>query len=252
MSRSESPEPQDRHADRLVALVPAAGVGARALRQSDAQIPKQYRLLAGQAMLRRTVQALLVDSRIDEVRVAVAPEDDQAVEVLAGLDGVICVPCGGETRAQTVYNALSEARLRTHDWALVHDAARPGLPADALGRLIDACLPNGVGGLLALPVPDTVKRARTKATSPSGIAAVEATVSRERLWLAQTPQMFRAGLLHAALERVLANPVNADVVPTDEAQAMEAAGYAPLLVPGSGRNAKITWPDDFEWVESWL
>ena len=248
MSRTEPLKPQDR----LVVLVPAAGVGARALKGHEAPVPKQYRLLAGQAMLRRTVQALLVDTRIDQVRVAVAPEDDQAVEVLDGLDRVVCVPCGGETRAQTVYNALCDAQLARDDWALVHDAARPGLPADALGRLIDACLPNAVGGLLALPVADTVKRARTVASAPSGIAAVETTLARDRLWLAQTPQMFRAGLLRAALEGVLAQAANTDNMPTDEAQAMEAAGFAPLLVPGSGRNTKITWPDDFEWVESWL
>ena len=248
MSRTEPLKPQDR----LVALVPAAGVGARALKGHEAPVPKQYRLLTGQAMLRRTVQALLVDMRIDQVRVAVAPEDDQAVEVLEGLARVVCVPCGGETRAQTVYNALCDAQLARDDWALVHDAARPGLPADALGRLIDACLPNGVGGLLALPVADTVKRARTVAPAPSGIAAVETTLARDRLWLAQTPQMFRAGLLREALERVLVHATNTDNMPTDEAQAMEAAGYAPLLVPGSGRNTKITWPDDFEWVESWL
>ena len=248
MSRTEPVKPSDR----LIALVPAAGVGARALREHEAPVSKQYRLLAGQAMLRRTVQALLVDMRIDQVRVAVAPEDDQAVEVLDGLDRVVCVPCGGETRAQTVYNALCDAQLARDDWALVHDAARPGLPADALGRLIDACLPNGVGGLLALPVADTVKRARTVAPAPSGIAAVETTLARDRLWLAQTPQMFRAGLLREALERVLAHATNTDNMPTDEAQAMEAAGYTPLLVPGSGRNTKITWPDDFEWVESWL
>ena len=248
MSRTEPVKPSDR----LIALVPAAGVGARALREHEAPVSKQYRLLAGQAMLRRTVQALLVDTRIDQVRVAVAPEDDQAVEVLDGLDRVVCVPCGGETRAQTVYNALCDAQLARDDWALVHDAARPGLPADALGRLSDACLPNAVGGLLALPVADTVKRARTVAPAPSGIAAVETTLARDRLWLAQTPQMFRAGLLRAALEGVLAQAANTDNMPTDEAQAMEAAGFAPLLVPGSGRNTKITWPDDFEWVESWL
>ncbi len=248
MTRTESSEREDR----LIALVPAAGIGARALIAEDAQVPKQYRLLAGKAMLRHSVMALLADPRIDQVRVAVAPEDDQAVEVLQGLPRVVCVPCGGETRAQTVYNALCDAELAVHDWALVHDAARPGLPAEALGRLIDACLPNGVGGLLALPVPDTVKRARTSATAASGIAAVETTLARERLWLAQTPQMFRAGLLRSALEQVLARAAQAESVPTDEAQAMEAAGYAPLLVPGSGRNTKITWPDDFEWVESWL
>ena len=124
MSRTEPLKPQDR----LVVLVPAAGVGARALKGHEAPVPKQYRLLAGQAMLRRTVQALLVDMRIDQVRVAVAPEDDQAVEVLEGLARVVCVPCGGETRAQTVYNALCDAQLARDDWALVHDAARPGLP----------------------------------------------------------------------------------------------------------------------------
>jgi 2-C-methyl-D-erythritol 4-phosphate cytidylyltransferase len=248
MTRTESSEREDR----LIALVPAAGIGARALRAEDAQVPKQYRLLAGKAMLRHTILALLADARIEQVRVAVAPDDDQAAEALQGLSRVVCVPCGGQTRAQTVYNALCDAELAAHDWALVHDAARPGLPAEALGRLIDACLPNGVGGLLALPVPDTVKRARTSATAPAGIAAVETTLERDRLWLAQTPQMFRAGLLRSALEQVLAGAARTDHVPTDEAQAMEAAGYAPLLVPGSGRNTKITWPDDFEWVESWL
>ena len=248
MTRTESSERQDR----LIALVPAAGVGARALRAQDAHIPKQYRLLAGKTMLRHSVQALLADPRITQVRVAVSPGDDQAVEVLQDLPRVVCVPCGGDTRAQTVYNALCDAELAAHDWALVHDAARPGLPADALARLIDACLPNGVGGLLALPVPDTVKRARTSATAPLGIAAVETTLERDRLWLAQTPQMFRAGVLRSALEQVLVRAAQTDYVPTDEAQAMEAAGYAPLLVPGSGRNTKITWPDDFEWVESWL
>ena len=99
MTRTESSERKDR----LIALVPATGIGARALRAEDAQVPKQYRLLAGKAMLRHAVQALLADPRIDQVRVAVAPEDDQAVEVLQGLPRVVCVPCGGETGAQTVY-----------------------------------------------------------------------------------------------------------------------------------------------------
>jgi 2-C-methyl-D-erythritol 4-phosphate cytidylyltransferase len=124
---------------------------------------------------------------------------------------------------------------------LVHDAARPGLPKEALARLIDACLENGVGGLLAMPVADTIKYA-------DQTGCVDRTVDRAHLWAAQTPQMFRVGLLIDALRKAK----QASQLLTDEAQAMELAGYQPLLVPGSGRNAKVTWPDDFEWVGSWL
>lgn len=243
---------------RIVALVPAAGIGARAVSAGQAQTPKQYRLLAGQAMLRHSVRALLADPRIQEVRVAVAPHDEQAAGLLSDLPRTSCFPCGGATRAQTVLNALREAQLNAEDWVLVHDAARPGLPADALSRLIDACLEDGVGGLLAMPVADTLKmsaagndtdtNADTNAIDNANTNRVGRTVSREGLWQAQTPQMFRAGLLLEALTRAMA----ASDAPTDEAQAMEAMGYSPILVPGSGRNTKITWPEDFQWVESWL
>lgn len=233
---------------RIVAIVPAAGIGARANSAGQAQTPKQYRLLAGQAMLRHAVQALLADPRIQEVRVAVAPGDHQASTVLSGLPRTVCLPCGGDTRAQTVLNALREAQLAPEDWVLVHDAARPGLPLEALERLIDACLPNGVGGLLAMPAADTLKMSLPQADQ------VARTVPREGLWQAQTPQMFRAGLLLEALTRAMydSEASNASNAPTDEAQAMEALGYAPILVRGSGRNTKITWPEDFKWVESWL
>ncbi|MCM0035937.1 MAG: 2-C-methyl-D-erythritol 4-phosphate cytidylyltransferase [Burkholderiaceae bacterium] len=228
--------------NRIVALVPAAGIGARALGAGEVNLPKQYRVLAGQAMLKHSVQALLADTRIQEVRVAVAPGDPYAQTVLAGLPRTHCSPCGGATRAQTVLNALSEAQLAPEDWVLVHDAARPGLPLDALARLIDACLADGVGGLLAMPAADTLKQAQPLRDH------VARTVDRKGLWLAQTPQMFRAGLLLKALMRA----VTASEPPTDEAQAMETLGYAPILVRGSGKNTKITWPEDFQWVESWL
>ena len=233
---------------RLVALVPAAGVGARAAASRSGHlepVAKQYRLLRGQPMLRLAVGALLQDARIDQVRVAVAAQDDQAVDAVAGLPRTLVRPCGGATRALTVLNALEDAALEPGDWVLVLDAARPGLPADALVRLIDACLLHGEGGLLAMPVADTVKRARQ---APGAVAHVVTTVARDDLWLAQTPQMFRAGALQAALTRAMAEGLPL----TDEASAMEAAGYQPLLVPGSARNAKVTWPDDFQWVESWL
>lgn len=233
---------------RIVALVPSAGVGARAQSQvptatSNAAMPKQYRLLAGVPMLRRSVQALLNEPRIEQVRVVVALGDLLAVQCLADLPRTVCCPCGGATRAQTVLNGLQDAQLRAEDWVLVHDAARPGLPAEALARLIDSCLPHAVGGLLAMPVADTVKRSHL--TLPK---TVQQTIARESLWLAQTPQMFRAGLLEQAL--VAAIERNASI--TDESSALEAAGHAPLLIQGSPLNAKVTWPEDFDWVQSWL
>ncbi|WP_134819563.1 2-C-methyl-D-erythritol 4-phosphate cytidylyltransferase, partial [Bordetella pertussis] len=135
--------------------------------------------------------------------------------------------------------ALADSGAAADDWILVHDAARPGLPAAALARLIDACLDDAVGGLLALPVADTVKAGRQR---------VSRTVDRDGLWLAQTPQMFRAGLLRDALARARA----AGLAVTDEASAVEAAGHAPRLVAGALRNFKVTWPDDFELMEKWL
>ncbi|MFJ0641181.1 2-C-methyl-D-erythritol 4-phosphate cytidylyltransferase, partial [Bordetella bronchiseptica] len=142
-------------------------------------------------------------------------------------------------RADTVAAALADSGAAADDWILVHDAARPGLPAAALARLIDACLDDAVGGLLALPVADTVKAGRQR---------VSRTVDRDGLWLAQTPQMFRAGLLRDALARARA----AGLAVTDEASAVEAAGHAPRLVAGALRNFKVTWPDDFELMEKWL
>jgi 2-C-methyl-D-erythritol 4-phosphate cytidylyltransferase len=232
--------------EKLVAIVPAGGVGLRALDGSAAagSIPKQYRLLKGEPMLRLAVRALLADARIAEVRVAVAPGDTWAGQALAGLPRTVWRPCGGATRAETVMAALRDAALAPDDWALVHDAARPGLPASALGRLIDHCLAQGTGGLLAQPVADTVKQQRHP-DSASG-ALVRQSISRDGLWLAQTPQMFPAGLLLQALRQSQRAAI------TDEASAMEHAGYAPCLVPGSARNFKVTWPEDFELMEKWL
>lgn len=237
----------------LIAIVPAAGVGARAA----CAVPKQYRLLHGRPMLRRAVCALLADPRILQVRVAVMAGDPWVAQALAGLPRTVWRPCGGPTRAATVRAALRDAALAPDAWVLVHDAARPGLPAEALARLIDACQSQGQGGLLALPVSDTVKQAAVVAVSSRrtdgepGVAplrAVDRTVPRERLWLAQTPQMFPAAELGAALDACATD----DRV-TDEASAIElSGGRPPLLVPGSRRNDKLTWPEDFDWFEAWL
>lgn len=235
---------------RIIAIVPAGGVGMRA----GTAFPKQYRLLLGQPMLRWAVSALLADARIEQVRVAVASDDARAAGALHGLPRTVCRPCGGDTRAATVLSALHDAALGSEDWVLVHDAARPGLPADALARLIDTCLQQGEGGLLAEPVADTVKRA---VQGEAGQQRVQTSVRREGLWLAQTPQMFPAGALLQALEAAIApRPVTGEVAETggitDEASAMELSGYHPLLVPGSMRNFKVTWPEHFEWMERLL
>lgn len=225
--------------ESLIAIVPAAGIGARASLPGEAAVPKQYRPLAGQPMLRHAVRALLADPRIAQVRVAVSAGDGWVEQALAGLPRTVWRPCGGPTRADTVAAALADSGAAADDWVLVHDAARPGLPAQALARLIDACLGDAVGGLLALPVADTVK---------VGGQRVSRTVDRDGLWLAQTPQMFRAGLLRDALAHARA----AGLAVTDEASAVEAAGHAPRLVAGALRNFKVTWPDDFELMEKWL
>ncbi len=226
---------------RIVALVPAAGIGARASGAASDLTPKQYRMIAGQPMLKRAVRALLADPRVEQVQVITAPHDQLAQELLSDLPRTIVCAVGGAERSDTVLNGLEQAGLAENDWVLVHDAARPGLPREALSRLIDACLENGVGGLLAMPVPDTIK-------SADQTGRVARTVDRAHLWAAQTPQMFRVGLLLAALRQAK----KTGQALTDEAQAMESAGHQPLLIPGSGRNAKVTWPDDFEWVGSWL
>lgn len=233
---------------KIIALVPAAGIGARARREPKAAIlksdlPKQYELLKGLPMLRLSVMTMLADSRIDQVRVIVSPTDTWAARALAGLERTVWRAVGGATRAETVHNALIDLQASEGDWVVVHDAARPGLPAAALERLISTCLEQDQGGLLAIPVPDTVKR-----TSSDLLPQVEQTVSRDGLWLAQTPQMFKATQLLEALAQ--AQQLQLEV--TDESSAMEQTGVKPLIVLGAAENFKVTWPEDFQLLEKWL
>ncbi|VCU70289.1 2-C-methyl-D-erythritol 4-phosphate cytidylyltransferase [Pigmentiphaga humi] len=232
---------------RIIAIVPAAGVGARAAGPGapDGQPlrPKQYRHIAGQPMLRHAVQALLADARVEQVVVAVSAEDPWAQAALAGLERVSCLACGGATRAETVANALARCGAEADDWVLVHDAARPGLPAPVLAALIDACAGDDTGGLVAMPVADTIK---AQAGGPA--PRVARTVPRDGLWQAQTPQMFRAALLRKALAHAQVRGLDI----TDEAGAVEALGLSPRLVPGSLANFKVTWPQDFALIEQLL
>ena len=226
---------------RLYALVPCAGVGARA----GTGLPKQYTLLAGQAVVAHTLQALQAVTRLAATLVVLSPDDDLFERHAPSFEGARAwvARCGGASRALSVLHglaALRERGVRDHDWVLVHDAARCLLRPAWVERLIDACLGDTVGGLLALPLADTLKQ--------SSHGRVDTTLDRQAKWLAQTPQMFRLGMLHQALVEGLAG--RADI--TDESSAVEALGHAPLLVPGEAENFKLTWPADFALAERLL
>lgn len=217
------------NAARCFAVIPAAGAGTRL----GADLPKQYLPLAGRAMLRWSVDALLAAPWLERVVVVVAADDRRAGPLLAGLERVEVLGSGGATRRDSVLaglRALAEAGARADDWVLVHDAARPGLDPGLLERLRAELAGSAVGGLLAVPVSDTVKQAGDDRRS------VHATLDRDRLWLAQTPQMFRFGLLDRALA--------ASPRVTDEAAAIERAGHAPRLVEGARANFKVTTAED--------
>ncbi len=217
---------------RCFALVPCAGVGQR----SGQAGPKQYALLAGQPMVAHTLHALADVQGIVATLVVLAPEDQLFESLLPWFDGpwAWIARCGGATRAASVAEGLHVLQVRgahADDWVLVHDAARCLLRPAWVERLIEACRDDAVGGLLALPLADTLKQAAADRAL--------ATVPRGDKWLAQTPQMFRLGLLQRALREA------GDQV-TDEASALEGLGLAPLLVPGDVENLKLTWPADFE------
>ena len=216
---------------RLYALVPCAGVGARA----GTGLPKQYTLLAGQAVVAHTLQALQAVTRLAATLVVLSPDDDLFERHAPAFEGARAwvARCGGASRALSVLHglaALRERGVRDDDWVLVHDAARCLLRPAWVDRLIDACMHDPVGGLLALPLADTLKQ--------ESAGRVAATLDRQAKWLAQTPQMFRLGPLHQALAARTAGI-------TDEASAIEALGHAPRLVPGEAENFKLTWPADF-------
>ncbi len=220
-------------------LIPAAGAGSRMRNET----PKQYLPLHGRPLIEYALRVFLASPRIRSVTVILSKDDNYWDNHLSGftLDARLnAVRCGGTTRSETVLNGLlsMEAAIGAEDWVLVHDAARPGLTVNLLDKLLDALQDDAVGGLLAIPLADTLKRA-----GPG--ERVAATESREGLWQAQTPQMFRVGLLKRAL-------IKAGGKPTDEAQAVEALGHKPKLVAGELRNLKITYPEDLLLAEAIL
>ncbi len=219
---------------RRFALVPAAGGGSR----FGGTLPKQYALLAGRPLLARTLDRLRDALDLDGIVVAIAPSDLHYDRAIGTRDAVTVLRVGGPARSDTVRNALQALAetCRDDDWILVHDAARPCVPRDALARLVAQLEHDATGGLLAIPVADTLKRDDGDVDAPS----VLRTEDRAGLWQAQTPQMFRYGVL----VRACADPAARDC--TDEAQAVEAIGLAPRLVRGSQANLKVTYPDDLQ------
>lgn len=216
---------------KIYALIPAAGSGSRI----GAAVPKQYLEIAGRPLLYYSLRALARHPLIEQVFVVLAQGDAHYQRFDWAEFGTRLEPlyCGGVTRAASVFNGLVAARdmIGIGDWVLVHDAVRPCLSDAALERLVAEAGGDAVGGLLAVPVADTLKRA-------DGELRVAGTEPREQLWLAQTPQMFRYRLLIEALR--MAKPELA----TDEARAIEEMGLRPRLVMGETRNLKVTYPED--------
>ena len=222
--------------NRLYALIPAGGGGSRA----GLDVPKQYHPILGRPMLAHTIGRLAAALPLAATFVAIAPHDDHYAIAVGTLPGVEPLPCGGPTRAATVANALAmlSSRCAADDWILVHDAARPCVPESVLVGLVAALEGDAVGGLLAVPVADTLKHG-----DGSAEPRVVRTEDRRQLWQAQTPQMFRRGMLLRALEAAPAV--------TDEASAIEALGLQPKLVAADATNLKVTYPLDLrlaEWI----
>lgn len=201
-------------------------------------IPKQYLPLNGKPMVSHSIQTFFACPRIASINLALNPDDFFWRSLTLDENSRLNLHyTGGDTRAQTVLNTLNAMRpkIDEQDWILVHDAARPGLTDKLLNALLDELETDAVGGLLALPLADTLKQSAAD-------ERVSQTIPREGLWQAQTPQMFKFQVLHQALSAFSGTP-------TDEAQAVEALGLQPKLVMGSLRNMKVTYPQDLALME---
>ncbi|UCZ74169.1 2-C-methyl-D-erythritol 4-phosphate cytidylyltransferase [Dickeya zeae] len=218
----------------VVAVLPAAGNGSRML--SDR--PKQYLSIGTKTILEHTVAALLRQPRIQRIIIAISADDPYFSALPLASDPRIQVVNGGRQRADSVLAGLQQ--VQQADWVLVHDAARPCLHQDDLSRLLLLTGQSEVGGILAAPVRDTMKRSRD--------GHIDHTVEREALWHALTPQLFPLALLRSCLGRALREGATI----TDEASALEYCGYQPQIVPGRADNIKVTRPEDLALAEFYL
>ena len=214
---------------RFHVIIPAAGSGSR----MGAEAPKQYLRLNGKSLIQHVIKVFDQATKINSIHIVLSEGDTHWRSTYLNLSSKAQVHhCGGETRAMSVLNGLHAiaSQVDEDDWILVHDAARPGLSNLLLSQLINSLENDAVGGLLALPLADTLKRADSE-------QCVAATLPRMGLWQAQTPQMFRYGTLKTAL-------TDFKGAATDEAEAIEAMGLKPKLVNGELRNLKVTYPQD--------
>ncbi|CNF66924.1 2-C-methyl-D-erythritol 4-phosphate cytidylyltransferase [Yersinia frederiksenii] len=220
----------------VIAVLPAAGIGSR----MQADCPKQYLTAGGKTIIEHAISSLLDHPQIQQIIVVIHPQDTQFSTLPIAQDSRIRVVHGGEQRADSVMAGLQAAGQA--GWVLVHDAARPCLHRDDLDQLLSIMRHSKVGGILAAPVRDTMKR------SEAGVQAIAHTVDRQALWHALTPQLFPLELLKLCLSRALQE----GAVVTDEASALEHCGYHPLLVSGSSDNIKVTRPEDLALAEFYL
>jgi len=226
----------------IAAIVPAAGIGSRM--QSD--LPKQYLVINQKTVLEHTLDKLIQIKNINKISVAISP-DDLLYKQLKINNTRIKTVIGGSTRALSVLNVLNNLKQNSKnqvDWVLVHDAARPLVCPDDIKKLIDMAILHQKGGILASKVKDTIKKAK----STQQVEHVLETVPRDALWQAMTPQIFKFDQLHQALFDALAQNVEI----TDEASAMEWAGFDVMLVAGRSDNIKITTPEDLQLASFYL
>jgi 2-C-methyl-D-erythritol 4-phosphate cytidylyltransferase len=237
----------NQSAKKCHALLPTAGAGSRL----GGDLPKQFQQLAGRPMLAYAIEAFMQSPLIDSIWIGVSPGfiDNPILKSLAkGNKPVHFLPTGGPTRQETVRNTLAaqlKSGIPTDDWVLVHDAARPGITPELIKKLITSVQNSDAGGLLAVPLADTLKQADLDSVIAGNMPHVVKTIPRKHLWQAQTPQMFGLKELHDALEDAIR--LEADV--TDEASAMELAGAKPLLIEGATRNFKVTHPADWDLMQ---
>lgn len=213
---------------KIIAIVPAAGIGSR----MQIHLPKQYIKIQNRTILEHTLEALLLHPNIIRIIVSLNKKDDYFKKLSISSNIRITSVIGGEKRINSVLSGLIVAK--NADWVIVHDAVRPCLSYEDLKNLISIIEKKPVGALLARPVSDTIKYSNFTQRE------VLYTVHRKNLWHALTPQLFQIHLLRDCLKKIIKDKISI----TDEASALEYCGYKPLLVLGSSRNIKITWPED--------
>lgn len=230
------------HFPSLAVVIPAAGVGSR----MQANKAKQYLTINDKTILQYTLERFINLSYVDKIYVSISPEDKLFGELSIASHPKIIKVDGGKERADSVLNGLKQAIKDNLKWCMVHDAARPCLLSKDIDNLYQTCLENGMAGILASPVRDTMKRGANDAIT------IKQTVDRNNLWHALTPQCAPIQLLKDAIEQQLepSGLVNKKI--TDEASALELAGESVQLVSGSVKNIKITLPEDLELAEFYL